>query len=49
MTFKNVVDASVGNSVGTVISKEALARMNVQSGDILYLSVGAQCGYFAIR
>jgi putative addiction module antidote len=28
----------VGNSVGVVLPKEALARLNVNSGDLLYIT-----------
>jgi len=29
---------ALGNSVGTIIPKEALARLNVKEGDTLYLT-----------
>ena len=31
----------VGNSVGVVLPKEALAKLGVQKGDVLYLTEGA--------
>ena len=34
----------IGNSVGAVLPKEALARMNVSQGDTLFLT-GAPGGY----
>ena len=36
---------ALGNSVGAVILKEALARMNVQSGDSLYLTESPDGGF----
>jgi len=36
---------ALGNSVGAVIPKEALARMNVQSGDSLYLTESPDGGF----
>lgn len=35
----------LGNSVGTVIPKEALARLNAQEGDTLYLSESPEGGF----
>jgi len=36
---------ALGNSVGAVIPKEDLARMNVQSGDSLYLTESPDGGF----
>ena len=36
---------ALGNSVGAVIPKEALARMNVQSGDSIYLTESPDGGF----
>jgi putative addiction module antidote len=33
---------SVGNSAGIILPKETLARLNVQKGDILYITESAQ-------
>jgi putative addiction module antidote len=33
---------SVGNSAGIILPKETLARMNVQKGDILYITESPQ-------
>jgi len=35
----------VGNSVGMVLPKEALARLNVAAGDALYLSETTDSGF----
>ena len=35
----------VGNSIGTVIPKEALARLNVDQGDTLYLTETTDGGF----
>jgi putative addiction module antidote len=35
----------VGNSVGTVLPKEALARLNADAGDALYLSETTDGGF----
>ena len=32
----------VGNSVGVLLPKEALAKLGVERGDVLYLTEGAQ-------
>lgn len=32
----------VGNSVGVLLPKEALAKLGVQKGDVLYLTDGAE-------
>jgi putative addiction module antidote len=32
----------IGNSVGVVLPKEALAKLGVEKGDVLYLTDGAQ-------
>lgn len=37
----------IGNSVGVVLPKEALARLNVNEGDVLFLTDGAD-GSFRI-
>src|SRR5260221_4025817 len=34
----------VGNSVGVVLPKEALARLNVEEGDAAYLTATTDCG-----
>lgn len=36
---------ALGNSVGAVIPKEALARMNAQKGDTLYLTETTDGGF----
>ncbi|HEY6487786.1 MAG: AbrB/MazE/SpoVT family DNA-binding domain-containing protein [Terracidiphilus sp.] len=33
---------AIGNSSGVILPKEVLARMNVQKGDTLYITEGAQ-------
>jgi putative addiction module antidote len=33
---------AVGNSAGIILPKETLARLNVQKGDTLYITEGAQ-------
>jgi putative addiction module antidote len=33
---------AVGNSAGVILPKEMLARLNVQKGDLLYISEGSQ-------
>ena len=33
---------TIGNSVGIVLSKEILAKLNVEKGDILYVSETAE-------
>ena len=33
---------AIGNSVGIILPKETLARLNVQKGDTLYLTEGPQ-------
>ena len=35
----------VGNSIGTVLPKEALARLNADEGDALYLSETTDGGF----
>lgn len=35
----------IGNSVGVILPKEMLARMNVGKGDTLYVTEGAAGGY----
>jgi putative addiction module antidote len=35
----------VGNSIGTILPKEALARLNAESGDALYLSETTDGGF----
>ena len=35
----------VGNSIGTVLPKEALARLNADAGDALYLSETTDGGF----
>ena len=35
----------VGNSVGLVVPKEALARLNVEEGDAVYLTESADGGF----
>ncbi len=35
----------VGNSVGTILPKEALARLNADAGDALYLSETTDGGF----
>jgi putative addiction module antidote len=32
----------IGNSAGIILPKETLARLNVQKGDTLYITEGAQ-------
>jgi putative addiction module antidote len=33
---------AVGNSSGVILPKEVLARLNVQRGDLLYITEGSQ-------
>jgi putative addiction module antidote len=33
---------AVGNSAGVILPKEILARLNVQKGDLLYITEGSQ-------
>jgi putative addiction module antidote len=33
---------AIGNSAGIILPKETLARLNVQKGDTLYITEGAQ-------
>jgi len=33
---------AVGNSAGVILPKETLARLNVQKGDLLYITEGSQ-------
>jgi putative addiction module antidote len=33
---------AVGNSAGVILPKEMLARLNVQKGDLLYITEGSQ-------
>jgi putative addiction module antidote len=33
---------AIGNSVGIILPKETLARLNVEKGDTLYLTEGSQ-------
>jgi putative addiction module antidote len=34
-----------GNSLGVIVPKEALARLNVEEGDTLYLTETTESGY----
>ena len=33
---------AIGNSAGVILPKETLARLNVQKGDVLYITEGSQ-------